>query len=121
MKNENGDNNASSAFKRFSHEVNEDGKELRKFKRWCMARMTTSKDLPKDKWGAWIYTLLDGKALVLNPPNHDQLRWAVRHGRAGYNHAWKSRPYRIETAESQLRPHCFQCSVCVFARLFIVF
>ena len=52
--------------KRFNGEEGESGdagKQLRKFKNWCQARMATMKDFTAKQQGPFIYTLLEGKAL----------------------------------------------------------
>ena len=53
---------ASGQFKRFSGEAL-DGKELRKWKLWCQAKMASPKDLDKKQRGPWVFMLLDGLAL----------------------------------------------------------
>ena len=51
------------SLKRFSGEDDDAGKQLRKWKMWCNAKMATMKDLQAKQRGPWVYTLLDGKAL----------------------------------------------------------
>lgn len=49
-------------FKRFSGAAL-CGKELRKWKLWCEAKMAASKDVTSRQRGPWVFTLLDGLAL----------------------------------------------------------
>ena len=56
--------NDERSLKRFSGEDPDDaGKQLRKWRNWAEAKMYTLKDLSLKQQGAWLYTLLDGKAL----------------------------------------------------------
>ena len=50
--------------KRFSGDDTDDaGKQLRKFRNWCEAKMFTMKDLTDKQKAPFVYTLLDGRAL----------------------------------------------------------
>lgn len=51
------------SLRRFNGEDEEAGKVLKRWKMWCMAKLLTMKDMTSKNRGAWIYTLLDGKAL----------------------------------------------------------
>ena len=53
---------ASGSVKYFSGDQ-EDGKEYTRWKTWCKNKLLTLDKLPKASRGAWIYTLLSGKAL----------------------------------------------------------
>eukprot|EP00435_Cladocopium_sp_Y103_P008629 s763_g2.t1 len=49
-------------YKRFSGAAL-DGKELRKWRLWCEAKMASQKDMESKQRGPWVFTLLDGLAL----------------------------------------------------------
>ena len=49
--------------RRFSGDDDDAGKQLKRWKLWCQAKMLTVKDLQKSQRGPWIYTLLEGSAL----------------------------------------------------------
>ena len=52
--------------KSFSGDDTDDaGKQLRKFRNWCEAKMFTMKDLTDKQKAPFVYTLLDGRALNL--------------------------------------------------------
>ena len=52
----------SGRYKRFSG-ASLDGKELRKWRLWCEAKMASQKDMELKQRGPWVFTLLDGLAL----------------------------------------------------------
>ena len=52
----------SGQYKRFSG-ASLDGKELRKWRLWCEAKMASQKDMELKQRGPWVFTLLDGLAL----------------------------------------------------------
>lgn len=55
-------NESAGVVKYFSGDT-EDGKEFRRWKIWCLNKLLTLDKLPKSSRGAYIYTLLSGKAL----------------------------------------------------------
>jgi hypothetical protein len=52
-----------SGFTRMFSGDNEDSEEYRRFKVWCTNKMMTMDKLPTKARGAYVYTLLGGKAL----------------------------------------------------------
>ena len=51
------------SLRRFSGDEDDAGKQLKRWKLWCQAKMMTVKDLQKTQRGPWVYTLLEGSAL----------------------------------------------------------
>lgn len=77
-------------YRRFSGDEDDAGKQLKRWKLWCQAKMLTVKDLQKTQRGPWIYTLLDGSALEsvghltltdLSAEDGEDKVWQVLHGR----------------------------------------
>jgi hypothetical protein len=50
------------SLKRFSGDVDDPGKELRKWKAWAQAKLVTMEKLTEKQRGPWLFTLLDGAA-----------------------------------------------------------
>ena len=71
-------------YKRFSGE-SLDGRELRKWRLWCEAKMASLKDFDKKQKGPWVFTLLDG--LALETVEHLTLTELVESD--GDKHIWK--------------------------------
>ena len=44
-----------NAFRRFSGDSDDAGKQLKRWKLWCQAKMMTVKDLQKTQRGPWVY------------------------------------------------------------------
>lgn len=78
------------AFRRFSGDSDDAGKQLKRWKLWCQAKMMTVKDLQKTQRGPWVHTLLAGSALEcvehlkleeMSAENGEDKLWEVLHGR----------------------------------------
>ena len=77
-------------FGRFSGDSDDAGKQLKRCKLWCQAKMMTVKDLQKSQRGPWVYTLLEGSALEcvehltleeMSTEDGEDKLWQVLHGR----------------------------------------
>ena len=77
-------------YRRFSGDEDDAGKQLKRWKLWCQAKMLTVKDLQKSQRGPWIYTLLEGSALEsvehltladISAEDGEDKVWQVLHGR----------------------------------------
>ena len=55
--------NADGGYKRFSG-AGANGRDLKRWKTWCLSKMITMTTLPKEARGPFVYSMLDGDALT---------------------------------------------------------